>query len=207
VAALALASAAIATAGAVASPVSTSDQRDVALAQRVAFRVTDFPTGWYGEPAPSEDSGCFTGPIRASRSTATRMSKAFSAGPRGATSVGLVAVFPTPAIARRAIVAASVPAAFACYGKAVRASAAPAGVKVTGFTGKRVSFDRVGDEVRAYAYAIVARRGQSTGTSYFDLIFVRRGRVVVAANFLQQSSRPSTFIESDALTRAIARAA
>jgi hypothetical protein len=103
------------------------------------------------------------------------------------------------------VTAASGPTGFACYRGYATALLSSAGIAMTSYTGGRLSFDLLGDRVRAFRYAIGVRKDSDTDTIYEGFIFALRRRVVVYAVFKEQSVEPSVYDEHGVLAKAVAR--
>jgi hypothetical protein len=182
-----------------------SDSDDLALAKRIVLRVADFPAGWSGKPDSSKDSGCFTRPLKAKSPTAFVLSQRLTSHDQSEESSAIVVVYPSTAIARRALAAATTPAPFACYRSKLPAQLALDDITLSSYTGGSVPFGAVGDTALAKRYAIGLKKGGATGTLYTDYIFVRRRRVVIATFFAEEATRPLLTDEQTVLAKAVAR--
>jgi hypothetical protein len=179
---LAVASVASATIAQAATP-----SGDLALAKRLRLRLTDLPFGWQQSPGASAPSGCFDGPVQAGHPTAYLRSARFQNPTNIVNVASTVAVFPTAAVARRALAAVSKKTVFACYGKALATSLPAGGARLASFQGAPFAFGRLGDELRAFRYGAQVTKGSNSGTITFDFIFVLRGRALISGAFVNES--------------------
>ena len=184
---------------------SSSNAGDVSIAKRVAFRVTDFPAGWSQVPDGSKDTGCFSGPLKRNSPTAFVRAKRFSSGENGTDAYQTVIVYGSSAGARRALSAVTSPSVFACYKAKLPGVLSTVGLKVESFAGGPLSFDQLGDVVRAFRYKVSVSKSGQKDALFLDYVFVRRGRVLVSSGFTQASSEPDVYTEHATLAKVTAR--
>jgi hypothetical protein len=188
-----------------APTLAASNSTDVALAKRIGYRVTDFPAGWSQVPSSSKSTGCFEGPLRKNSPTAFVDGARYSTGENGIDAYQTVVVYGSPAGAKRALASVSANTSFACYRGKLPAILAPAKLKLESYTGGPMSFDPLGDTLRAFRYKAAVSLGKEKDALYLDYIFVVRGRVLISFGFTQGSVEPGVYTEHAILQKVIAR--
>jgi hypothetical protein len=184
---------------------SSSESSDAAIAKRVVLRVTDFPAGWSRTPDGAKDTGCFSGALKRHSPTAFVEGPRVSTGENGTDASQSVVVYGTRAGARRALTAVTASSVFACYRAKIPAILKPAGLKMESFTGGQLSFDRLGDVLKAYRYKVALSKSGDKAALFLDYVFVLRGRVLVSTGFVGAFTEPDVFVEHSVLAKVVAR--
>jgi hypothetical protein len=189
---------------AAATAYGASNPGDAAIAGRVAFRASDFPSSWSATP-PGKDTGCFTGPAKKLAATGFAASQRFASGDGGTVASEFIVVYRDVASARRGFDTVTAPAPFACYRAKLTGLMAASGFTLDSFARAPLAFAALGGVVRTYrAIAVIGKGGQSDRL-YLDYIAVVRGRVLVSAGFVRQSRAPEVRIEHAVLAKVAAR--
>ena len=191
------------TSSALAGTAATSN--DAALAKRIVLRAADFPSGWQGQLDTQQDSGCFKGPLQEAGSTAAAQSQRLDDGTGRLEVSGLAIAYPSPALARKAFAVAGGVGPVACYRTSLGKTLAAAGYTMKSFSGSTLKVDKLGDRIGARRLAVVIKTKTATGTIWFDLTFVQRGRFLLGTTVIDEVGKPDLGLEHAAIAKSVAR--